>query len=85
MSAKDIYDTPNEDSPTLGVELAIDSAREDIISHIVDAVAIILLAEGHFIVGGLIAVYAIGQFIYAFRKEIRLRSWRAKTSNDEKV
>lgn len=83
MSAKDLYDSPNEDSPTIGIELAIDSAREDIISHVSDAAAIILLANGHFIVGSLVAIYCVAQFIYAFRKELRLRAWRARTNHEK--
>lgn len=83
MSANDFYDSPNEDSPTIGIELAIDSAREDIISHVSDAAAIILLANGHFIAGSLVALYCVAQFIYAFKKELRLRAWRARTSCNE--
>lgn len=83
MSANDFYDSPNEDSPTIGIELAIDSAREDIISHVSDAAAIILLANGHFIVGSLVALYCVAQGIYAFRKELRLRAWRARTNHEK--
>ena len=70
------YDNPNESSPTYIVETLIESAREDIISHVSIFAGLIMYADGHKILGLCVMGYAMLQFLFAVGKEIRVRMSR---------
>ena len=54
---------PRRNSPTRTVELAVKAAQEDICAIIHTATAVLLLAEKHWIVGGIAVILALVQWV----------------------
>ena len=80
---KSWHENPNEFSPTYVVEVLIESAREDIISHVSVFAGLILYADGHKTLGLFVMAYAVLQFLFAVSRELRVRMSRA--SQDESL
>ena len=64
---KPLPDLPRPDSPTRTVELAVKAAVEELCFYICAAVAVLLLVEKHWIVGGIAVVLALIQLRDALR------------------
>jgi len=69
-------DNPNPESPTYGLELTVESAREDIITSIDILGTVYLFVEKCEILAWFALAFTISQFFFAFGKELRLRAWR---------
>jgi len=70
------FETPNEGSPTRGIELTIEAAREDIITSIHILATIYLFVEDVKVWCWIALAWTILQFIFAIGKELKLRMWR---------